>query len=89
MLDPHAAVSGVAIVTGHLGSAVGTSALVAEWSTAVVLRVALDAKGAATGDPTPFLTGLEHPVALTLAADGALLVGDWGTGRVYRIEGSS
>ena len=44
-LDPHAAVSGVAIVTGRLGTtgaATSTTALVAEWSTGKVERVPLD-----------------------------------------------
>jgi glucose/arabinose dehydrogenase len=40
-LDAHAAVSGVAIVTGQLGSTLGNSAVVAEWATGKLLRVAL------------------------------------------------
>jgi hypothetical protein len=31
-----------------------------------------------------FLTGVKHPVPLLLKG-GVLLVGDWGTGTVYRI----
>ena len=42
VLDTHAAVSGVAVVTGGLGPAIGTSALVAEWTTGRVMRVALE-----------------------------------------------
>jgi hypothetical protein len=38
---------------------------------------------------TPFLTGLENPLALVLAPDRSLLVGDWGTGRIYRIAPAS
>ena len=41
VLDAHAAVSGVAIVTGQLGGAIGTSAIVAEWSLGKVQQVAL------------------------------------------------
>jgi hypothetical protein len=33
----------------------------------------------------PFLTGLTNPVPVILGPDGTLLVGDWGTGIVYRI----
>ncbi len=44
-LDEHAAVGGVAIVTGQLGTTVGTSALVAEWALGKVQRVALDEVG--------------------------------------------
>jgi glucose/arabinose dehydrogenase len=86
VLDPHAGVSGVAIATGQLGPTIGTSALVAEWSTGRVLRVELQRDGSTyRGTVTAFLTGLANPVAVVLSADGALLVGDWGTGIVYRI----
>jgi len=37
------------------------------------------------GTVTPYLTGLKSPLPIVAAADGAILVGDWGTGRVYRI----
>ncbi len=41
VLDKHAAVGGVAILTGQLGPAVGTAAIVPEWQSAKVERVAL------------------------------------------------
>jgi glucose/arabinose dehydrogenase len=86
VLDAHAGVSGVAIVTGQLGTTVGTSAIVAEWSTGAVLRVGLDRDGAADrGTVTPFLTGLKNPVPVQLDPNGSLLIGDWGAGVVYRI----
>ena len=86
VLDAHAAVSGVAIVTGQLGAAVGNSALVAEWSTGVVEAVALTGVGSTySGTVTRFLTGLQNPVAVAVSPDGALLVGDWTTGTIYRI----
>jgi glucose/arabinose dehydrogenase len=86
VLDKHAAVSGVAIVTGELGPTVGTAAIVAEWSTGVVQRVALTKQGSTyAASVAPFLTGIEHPVAVLLAPDGALLLGDWGSGTLYRI----
>jgi glucose/arabinose dehydrogenase len=86
VLDAHAGVSGVAIVTGQLGTTVGTSAVVAEWSTGSVLRVAFQRDGSTySATVVPFLTGLTNPVPVILAPDGALLVGDWGTGTVYRI----
>jgi glucose/arabinose dehydrogenase len=81
VLDKHAAVSGVAIVTGQLGPAVGTSALVAEWVFGKVQSVSLS-----TGSVSPFLTGLKNPVPVLLGSDRALFVGDWGTGTVYRIS---
>jgi glucose/arabinose dehydrogenase len=86
VLDKHAAVSGLAIVTGELGADTGSSAFVAEWATGKVLRVGLAKIGSTyTGSTSPFLTGLTNPVPLLLAPEGALLVGDWGTGTVYRI----
>jgi glucose/arabinose dehydrogenase len=86
VLDKHAAVSGVAIVTGGLGASIPPSALVAEWVTGVVLRVALTRDGSTwTGTVEPFLTGLTQPVSVISAPDGAVLVGDWGTGTIYRV----
>jgi glucose/arabinose dehydrogenase len=85
-LDKHAAVSGVAIVTGQLGTTVGNAAIVAEWSTGKVQRVSLSSDGTThRGTVEPFLTGLKNPVAVLLAPDGALFVGDWTTGTIYRI----
>jgi glucose/arabinose dehydrogenase len=86
VLDKHAAVSGVAIVTDGLGSTIGPSALVAEWAQGKVLRVALMHDGTAwTGTVTTFLSGLQQPVPVLSGPDGAVYVGDWGTGIVYRI----
>jgi glucose/arabinose dehydrogenase len=85
-LDAHAAVSGVAVVTGELGDAVGNAAIVAEWATGKVLRVSLTAAGDTyTGVVEPFLTGLTKPVPVVLAPDGSVLVGDWGSGTIYRV----
>ncbi len=86
ILDRHAAASGVAIVTGQLGSTVGTSAVVAEWTKASVLRVALEHDGTgARGKAEPFLTGFKSPEPVLMRADGPLLVGDWTSGKVYAI----
>jgi hypothetical protein len=86
VLDPHAAVGSVVIV----GVAAGTpTALVSQWNVAKVQAVALSQAGSTyTGSVKPFLTGLVHPLALVLAPDHSLLVGDWGTGRIYRIARS-
>jgi glucose/arabinose dehydrogenase len=86
-LDRHAAVSAVAVVDGTLGSAVGTAAVVAEWSTGKVVRVGLnttDTPVTSTGVST-LLTGVGQPVAVATAPDGSLLVGDWASGTIYRI----
>lgn len=74
VLHAHAAAGGIAVR--------GDDVLVAEWMEGVVMRVP-----GGGGDATPFLTGLSHPLALASASDGALLVGDWDTGVVYRVAG--
>jgi glucose/arabinose dehydrogenase len=85
-LDEHAAVSGIAIVTGQLGSTVGTGAVVAEWVTGKVKLVTLTASnGTYTGTTTAFLSGFENPVPVMLDGQGSLFVGDWTSGKLYRI----
>jgi glucose/arabinose dehydrogenase len=86
VLDAHAGVSGVAVVSRALGATAGSSAIVVEWSTGRVLQVALQDDGSTEkGTVAPYLTGLANPVPVIRAPDGGLLVGDWGTGTVYRI----
>jgi glucose/arabinose dehydrogenase len=90
VLDKHAAVGAVVILTGQLGARVGTAALLAEWQSAKVQQVSLAKAGATyTGSVSPFLTGIQNPLALALAPDHSLLVGDWATGTIYRIAPSS
>jgi glucose/arabinose dehydrogenase len=90
MLDKHAAIGGVVITTGQLGTSVGTSAIVAEWNVAKVQRVALTKVGSGyQGTVTPFLVGIHNPLALALAPDQSLLVGDWATGKIYRVATGS
>jgi glucose/arabinose dehydrogenase len=85
-LDRHAAVSGVAIVTGQLGSSIGTGAAVAEWVTGKVRWVRLTATDDGySGTTAAFLSGFENPVPVLLDDHGALLVGDWTSGKLYRI----
>jgi glucose/arabinose dehydrogenase len=90
VLDKHAAVGGVAILTGQLGASIGTSAIVPEWNVAKVQRVALTRTSSGyRGTVTPFLTGLSNPLAITLGPNRALLVGDWATGTIYSITATS
>lgn len=86
VLDAHAAVSGVAIVTGRMGSSVGDAALVAEWAAGKVMLVALEPNGDSySSTVSTFVSGLQSPVPVITTTDGAVLIGDWGTGTVYRI----
>jgi glucose/arabinose dehydrogenase len=85
-LDKHAAAGGLAIVTGQLGSEAEGSALVAQWQSGTVQRIALTRSGSTyKGSRTTFLTGFRNPLAVTAATGGSLLVGDWTTGTIYRI----
>ena len=85
VLDAHAAAGGLALLTDELGERYRSSALVAEWQLGVVKRVPLQASGGTyTGKASTFLSGFEHPLPV-LAMGSAVLVGDWGSGIVYRI----
>jgi glucose/arabinose dehydrogenase len=89
VLDKHAGAGGVAIVTGQLGARVGTSAIVAEWAAGKVQRVALTRSGSTFGGSVwPFLAGFKNPLPVLATGDGAVLVGDWTTGTIYRIARS-
>jgi glucose/arabinose dehydrogenase len=90
VLDKHAAAGAVALVSGQLGSAVGHAALVSEWERGSVMRVPLRSAGSgyASTRVAPLLTGFENPLPLAVTPDGALLVGDWTRGVVYRIARS-
>jgi glucose/arabinose dehydrogenase len=90
VLDKHAAVGGVTILSGQLGAGIGTSAIVPEWALAKVQRVALQRTSSGyRGTVTSFLTGIANPLAIAIAPDHSLLVGDWASGRIYRITATS
>ena len=84
VLDAHAAAGGVALVTDRFGTK-GASALVAEWQIGTVQRVPLRPTGDGfTGTASTFITGFRHPLPV-LATSSGVLIGDWGTGVVYRV----
>jgi glucose/arabinose dehydrogenase len=88
VLAPHAAAGGVTVLTNELGGRYSGSALVAEWQTGKVLRVALTPNsGGYRGTVSTFVAGIRNPLPLATTADGAVLIGDWSTGRVYSISG--
>ncbi len=86
-LGVHAAAGGVAVITGQLGTTIGTAALVPEWELGTVQRVALTRTGSglAGGRASTVLSGLTNPLPVLATRAGALLVGDWSTGRIYRV----
>jgi glucose/arabinose dehydrogenase len=87
VLAKHAAAGGVAIAGARLLGGTGRSALVTEWERGVVLRVPLRPSGSgyAAARPAVLVRGLENPLPLVTAPGGALLVGAWGSGTIYRI----
>jgi glucose/arabinose dehydrogenase len=88
VLGKHAAAGGLAVVQDELGTALGPAAVVAEWALGQVLRVPLAAKGERGSAAVPFLTGFKNPLPVAVTPDGGLLVGDWTTGKLYRIAQS-
>jgi glucose/arabinose dehydrogenase len=85
-LEPHSSADGLVFWRGD--------AYVAEWGTyygnrygRVVVRIRLGADGrAGRHDVSVFARGIAHPLALAVDPQGALLVADWQTGRIYRIS---
>jgi glucose/arabinose dehydrogenase len=76
VLDRHAGAGAVAVF--------GAFAIVPEWATGTVERVALTGS---THVASVFLTGLKNPLAATVT-NNRLLIGDWTTGRIYSIARS-
>ena len=86
VLGKHAAAGGVAVLTTQLSGRFADSALVAEWQTGKVQRIPLERTADGyRGTAKPFLTGIANPLPVVATTDGAVLVGDWSTGTIYRI----
>ena len=82
------AVGGVAILTGELGTSIGTSAIVPECNMAK--RVALsNSISSYNASVTPVLAGFAKPPTIALGADRSLLVGDRATGKICPIGGNA
>jgi glucose/arabinose dehydrogenase len=93
--EPHASADGLIFYTGNaFPAAYRHDAFVAEYGQTVgaganghlVKWVHLSGSGGTYGT---FVTGLSHPVALTEARNGSLLVADFGTGIIWRISASA
>ena len=79
VLDVHAAAGGVAVLSS-------SEVAVAEWQLGNVQEVTLELTSSGyTGTAHAFLTGFANPLPLLRTSSGSLLVGDWGTGRIYEI----
>jgi glucose/arabinose dehydrogenase len=91
---PHTSADGIAFYDGaEFGADYTENAFVTEWGANVggptgrrVMRVVLSGSGANEhGQVSDFATGFSHPLAITEAPDGGLLVGDYGTGQITEI----
>ena len=91
VFTPHSSADGIVFQDGsEFGADYADNAFVTEWGANVggptgrrVERVVLSASGLA--QVSDFATGFAHPLAITEAPDGGLLVGDYGTGQVTEI----
>jgi glucose/arabinose dehydrogenase len=94
-LEQHSSADGLVVYRGRsFGSAYRGNIFIALWGEYLttahgrrVDRVVLDP----SGDPRkarvqPFATGFDHPLAVAVDRDGALLVADYGRGTIYRIQ---
>jgi glucose/arabinose dehydrogenase len=91
---PHSSADGIVFYeAAEFGADYAENAFVTEWGTNVggptgrrVERVVLTgASDGEHGQVSDFATGFSHPLAITVAPDGGLLVGDYGTGQIIEI----
>ncbi|MBI2684594.1 MAG: PQQ-dependent sugar dehydrogenase [Actinobacteria bacterium] len=95
-LRAHASSSGVSVVAGPWGPVAGTTAFVTEYGSSFrpptgrdVIRVDLRRVGNRwRARSTRFLTGFANPLAIVTSPTRELIVGDFTTGRVYRVRPS-
>ena len=91
---PHTSADGIVFYDGsEFGADYMENAFVTEWGANAggpigrrVVRVVLSGSGASEhGAVSDFVVGFSHPLAITEAPDGGLLVGDYGTGQITEI----
>ena len=98
-VTPHASASGLAYVTNPAWPAAYRTLYVSLFGEVfsqevvghIVERVTLTQVETATGptyrgEPTTFIAGLERLLPMTIAPDGNLVVGDYSTGVVYKVQ---
>jgi len=94
VFTPHSSADGLAFYEAtEFGSDYAENAFVTQWGANVggptgrrVERVVFSgAGGDEHGQVSDFATGFSHPLAITVAPDGGLLVGDYGTGQIIEI----
>jgi glucose/arabinose dehydrogenase len=94
VFTPHSSADGIVIYSGgEFGADYTENAFVTQWGANAggpigrrVERVVLSGSGASEhGQVSDFATGFSHPLAITQAPDGGVLVGDYGTGQITEI----
>jgi len=92
LFEPHASADGIVFYSGNTFPArYRSDAFVAEWGDSVnalgtghrVKDVHFAGNRITVSD---FVTGLSNPLAITMARDGSVLVADWGSGIIWRIQ---
>jgi glucose/arabinose dehydrogenase len=91
-LEPHSSADGLAVYRGDsFGEEYQGNIFVAEWGQYLsrkrgrkVSRVVL--RTGRPGAVSTFASGFEHPIAVTVDPQGALLVADYGRGMIFRIQ---
>jgi glucose/arabinose dehydrogenase len=87
---PHTSADGILFYEGtEFPAEYQDNAFVAEWGAnaggPAGRRVVRAVLGSGVAVATDFATGFDHPLALAVAGDGGLLVGDYGSGRIVEI----
>jgi glucose/arabinose dehydrogenase/plastocyanin len=85
-LDTHAVVDGITFLPSSWGTGYASTAVVSEWAPGKLVSIALKPRGDSfTATPSVLVTGLHNPGPLSIATDGAMLVGEYHSGTIYRI----
>jgi glucose/arabinose dehydrogenase len=95
-LAPHSAPTGMAFYTGKsFPASYDDNLFVASYGAEIgpaptghnVVRIVLNSSGSAPNSAvTEFASGFENPMGVVVDQLGALLIPDWGTGDIYRIQ---
>ncbi|HEX3736051.1 MAG TPA: c-type cytochrome [Solirubrobacterales bacterium] len=89
-MDSHGAQNGIAFVEGEWGIATeGVSAISTEWTLGKVIQTPITVEGDTyTAAPQQIVGGLKNPSSVIVSSGNpeALLIADYGTGKVYMLE---
>ncbi len=89
LFPAHASADGIAFYNGtQFPAEYRDNALIATWHQGQIYRVQLakSANGDYLAHTSLFVTGLDHPLDLTVGADGSLYIASWGDDAIYRVS---